>query len=606
VGKVMTGYQGWFATPNDPDDSGWRHWGRGSSEDLSPTVITIDMWPWIEEYDPENIYPAGDMVHQNGRPAYVFSSRDPETVRRHFRWMRTHDIDGAYLQRFVSRNSSGYYGAPEFVLANVRAAANQEGRVWAIEYDVSSLTGEANPLEVITNDWNFLVNDCNILSDPRYVYEDGKPVLFIWGFSVPGREGLTLAEADAILDWFGTQNLYLIAGVHSSWESNTGWYNHYQKYDQLLAWMERTPSDLASQKARLDSWGMKILPHAWPGFSWNNLKMTVHPQSYTARAGGDFYWDRLYNAVNVGADQIFLGMFDEYDEGTAIMPMSDNHPDPHTAWGYYIDNEGLDPFWYLRLSSEGRDMLNGLRPLSGSTPSAGAVPPSAYGGDDLTLFLGAVDTGQGLVHTQPADGVTGGAVIGGNDCRTNAGGGYFYFDIDDTVCFAKAEGQAATVEIEFFDNYPGSSFRLQYDSLSAPYMSHPDVVQVPDTGGWKTIRWNLTDGFFGNRQNNMSDFRIFIGVGNNAAIHRVSLFFPEEQDGSVLGNPVELLVDQQTLEWPVASDAVGWRLTESAELGTNQWQEVPVPFNDTNGMMRYPMPGVDGRTFYRLQRPARQ
>ena len=142
------------------------------------------------------------MVHQDGRPAYLFSSRDPETVQRHFRWMRRHGIDGAYLQRFVSRSSSGYYGAPEFVLNNVRAAANQEGRVWAIEYDVSSLDRDANPLEVITNDWNFLVNDCGILDDPRYVHEDGKPVLFIWGFSVPGREGFTLAEADAILDWF--------------------------------------------------------------------------------------------------------------------------------------------------------------------------------------------------------------------------------------------------------------------------------------------------------------------------------------------------------------------------------------------------------------------
>ena len=39
-----------------------------------------------------------------------------------------------------------------------------------------------------------------------------------------------LAEADAILNWFNdparSQELYLIAGVHSSWLANTDWYTH--------------------------------------------------------------------------------------------------------------------------------------------------------------------------------------------------------------------------------------------------------------------------------------------------------------------------------------------------------------------------------------------
>jgi len=98
VGKVLAGYQVWFATPNDADDLGWRHWGSPT-----PDKITVDMWPWLEEYNANQVYPAGAMVHQDGRPAYLFSSRDPETVQRHFRWMRKHNIDGAYLQRFVTR-----------------------------------------------------------------------------------------------------------------------------------------------------------------------------------------------------------------------------------------------------------------------------------------------------------------------------------------------------------------------------------------------------------------------------------------------------------------------------------------------------------------------
>ncbi|MCU0786872.1 MAG: glycoside hydrolase family 71/99-like protein [Verrucomicrobia bacterium] len=608
-GKVMVGYQGWFATPNDASDKGWIHWGRSSSVDPSPTEITVDMWPWLEDYHSADLYPAGSMVHQDGRPAYLFSSRDPATVQRHFRWMRKYDIDGAYVQRFVSRSSSGYYGASEFVLNNVKEAANKEGRVWAIEYDVSSLASDANPLEVITNDWNFLVNECDILSDPRYVHEDGKPVLFIWGFSVPGREGLSLAEADAIIDSFGT-NLYLIGGVHSSWESNTGWYDHYQKYDQLLAWMERTRTDLVSQKARLDGWGMKILPHAWPGFSWNNLQMTVFPQSYTARAGGAFYWDRLYNAVAIGADQIFLGMFDEYDEGTAIMPMSDNHPDIHTGWGHYLDNEGRDPFWYLRLSGAGRAMLNGFRPLSATLPLDSAVSPGAYGGEDATAYLGTSNILAGLAHTQPADGLTSGAFVGGHNCRTNGPDPmaqfYFYFDLDDAVCFQKADGQAATVEIEFYDNKPGTRFRLQYDGLGGAYVNHPDIVDPPDSGGWKNIRWNITDGYFGNRQNGLSDFRIALFAGESAVIRRVSVFLPEEQDGDAVADAPRITLSNGTLQWPATADAAGWRLVETDDLTGNSWQAVAGPFTYSNGMVLHPEPSANGARFYKLKRAANQ
>lgn len=112
VGKVLAGYQGWFATPNDADDLGWRHWGRSSSVDPSPSEITVDMWPWLEEYESGRVYPAGAMVHQDGRPAYVFSSRDPETVQRHFRWMRKHNIDGSYLQRFVSGATAAITARP--------------------------------------------------------------------------------------------------------------------------------------------------------------------------------------------------------------------------------------------------------------------------------------------------------------------------------------------------------------------------------------------------------------------------------------------------------------------------------------------------------------
>jgi len=603
VGKVMTGYQGWFAAPNDPRDKGWNHWGRNSGSDIDPTQITIDQWPYFDDYNPDRLYSTGALSLQDGRPAYLFSSRDPETVQRHFRWMRKYGIDGVYLQRFVNRNESGAYGASEFVLNNVREAANKEGRVWAIEYDISSLDQD-DPFGVITNDWNFLVDEVGILEDPRYIHEGGQPVLFIWGFSVEGRP-FTSTQANQIVDWFAAHGLYLIGGVGADWRSKGDWHDHYQRYDQLLGWMEDNRTDLVNQKNQLASWGMKILPHAWPGFSWHNLKQLTPIQQYTARNGGDFYWDRLYNAVYCGADQIFLGMFDEYDEGVAIMPMIDNHPAPHTAWGYYIDNEGNDPFWYLQLSSAAHEMLDGFRSLSSSTPAPTGLLPAAYANDDdATAYLGATNIEEGLVQIEPADGVTLPAVIDGQDCRTNASGSafYFYFNIDDGLSFSNVDGQNATVEVEYYDSTSASQIRLQYDGLAGAYSQHPDIVVPPNSGGWKTVRWNISDGFFGNRQNDGADFRIALALpGEYVAIRRVSFFLPEEQGGG-LDTTSHIEISDNGIEWPTTYDAIGWRLSETPSLTDPDWQEVSGPFVFANGVVGYE-PQIITNLFFRLERP---
>ncbi len=619
VGKVLTGYQGWFATPNDPADNGWNHWGRSANVDPAPTEITVDQWPYLEEYEYGRVYSAGNMVHQDGRPAYLFSSRDPETVQRHFRWMRKYNIDGVYLQRFVTRNNSGYYGASEFVLNNVRQAANQEGRVWAIEYDVSSLDTDPNPFEVMTNDWNYLINQCGITNDPRYLRENGKPVLFIWGFSVNGRN-FTVSQAQQIVSWFTNQNLYVIGGVNSTWQSNNSWYMQYQQYNQLLGWMESSLSNLQSQKSTLNGWGMKILPHAWPGFSWNNLQRTVFPDSSnTARSGGSFYWARLTNAVSCGADQIFLGMFDEYDEGTAIMPMSDHHPDIYNAggtntWGHYLDNESLDPFWYLRLSGAGKEMLNGQRTVSSSLPSSNALSAVSFAGADATSYLATMNNNQGLTQVQPsADGMTAGTVLGGQNCRTN-GNLYLYFQVNDTFCVSNSAGQSATIEIEYYDSVTNAAIKVQYDSVTNAYTGTAQFT-TKGYGGWKNYRWNVTNAFFGNRENGGADLRVSISPTNKVVgIRRVSVFLPEENSGLVTTNAPALQSANNRFSWSGKADATGWGLTQNGNLVVGNWQELatptnwlaPGPFSITNTTFQYQPPLTNNANFYRLGRPAWQ
>ena len=573
AGKVLTGYQGWFRAPNDPADNGWRHWGRNSESVLDATQMTVDMWPFLDDYRMEDLYRAGEVMCRDGRPAFLFSSADADIVRRHFRWMRAYDIDGVFVQRFVNRSSSGFYGANEFVLNNVRTAAAEEGRVWAIEYDIGSL--ETNiPLEVITNDWRYLVDELGILDDPRYLYEDGKPVLFIWGFSVSGRE-FSVEQANEVVDFFRTQNLYLIGGVPRRWTEMPEWHGHYQRYDSLQAWMERSLTELQKKASTLSGWGMDILPHAWPGFSWDNMKQLPSGDSLTARNGGAFYWTNLYNAVACGAKTIFLGMFDEYDEGTAIMPMSDNPPHPHTGWGTYLDNEGRDPFWYLRLSGAAKEMLNGFRALTPTLPAETDLTPPAYSGDSRTVYLSATNVTDGLVHLSGAT----------------------------SFCFRLAAPRPAvdrvTVEIEYADAsaLAGASIGLVYDGQHGAHTPHAKTHTAPGTGGWKNLRWNIADALFAGRQDGGADFTVTIPAGSAVDIRRVSVFLPEQIADTA---KPRLTAVSGRMIWNAVADAVGWRLYTTPSLLPAVW--APVPAVTFSNDICFSNPSTNAVQFFQLRK----
>ncbi|MEY3895937.1 MAG: hypothetical protein RLZZ214_1457, partial [Verrucomicrobiota bacterium] len=247
----------------------------------------------------------------------------------HFRWMREHEIDGAFLQRFISGQLHSKNGAPEWVLANVRASANREGRIWAIEYDVSGCP-ESKLLETMTADWKWLVDEFRLFDDPSYAREAGKPVVFIWGLPFPNR-GISSITANAVVEFFKNDPKYggnhVIGGIPSNWRKlDVAWQDHFKKYDSILTWM---PKSHTADFADFAKMGIIYYPHVKPGFSWANLKHLPtgdDTAGYEARDGGRFYWNQLTAAAQSGADRLFVGMFDEYDEATGIMPMSDDAP----------------------------------------------------------------------------------------------------------------------------------------------------------------------------------------------------------------------------------------------------------------------------------------
>jgi PA14 domain len=411
-GKVMAGYQGWFRTPNDLEGKGWVHWGN-----IQAGTFSVDMWPDTSQYPPSVLEKAGEVKLTSGKQARLFSSTWPEVVDTHFRWMREHDIDGAFLQRFVSNKFHSISGGPEWVMSNVRAAANREGRIWAIEYDISGCP-DHQLLEMMKTDWKWLVDGFRVLEDPNYAREGSKPVVFIWGLPFSNRE-ISTKTANAVVDFFKNDPKYggnhVIGGIPSGWRKmDVAWQNHFKKYETILTWMPKSHTQDLADFSKL---GINYYPHVKPGFSWANLKHLPtgdDSTGYTPREGGRFYWKQLTDAAQSGGDRLFVGMFDEYDEATAIMPMSDDTPDtperPGVGATFYDGANAAEsgdfvllPTATLELGdsspSKNTQSDNFFVRMGGriTFPEAGAYTFSAQSaaGDGVELFL----NGQSVLHS---------------------------------------------------------------------------------------------------------------------------------------------------------------------------------------------------------------
>src|SRR5262249_37418823 len=160
-------------------------------------------------------YRAPGFTYPDGEQAYLFSSAHPRTVLRHFQWMQAHDLDGVLVQRFVVEIADPPNAS--LVLQHAQDAANQTGRVFAVEYDMSGMPADGL-LGRMANDWRWLVDHMRITSDPRYLHHNGQPVLGIWGFF---RDRFDAQLAHQIIDYFKGAGVFLIGGCQWWWRTET-------------------------------------------------------------------------------------------------------------------------------------------------------------------------------------------------------------------------------------------------------------------------------------------------------------------------------------------------------------------------------------------------
>ncbi|KAJ6569215.1 hypothetical protein B0H19DRAFT_1256870 [Mycena capillaripes] len=424
--KFLVGYQGWFTCANDgppigEGHHGWLHWlNQPIPANGRPNT---DLWPDTSAYDPSELYTVEGLKHRDGAPAKVFSSRDPRTVRRHFHWMAEHGVDGAFLQRFVGQvdpeeagNRDERFGGTrrlrDEVGRRVREAAEAEGRVWAIMYDASGVP--ASSIErIITQDFTHLLHDEHILSSPSYLHERGRPVVALWGFGLsdspvpPHTARAVFAALRSLLP-----NIYIFAGVPSHWRTpgegdahgDPGWKGVWLggeggegMVDALSPWsVGRYSTSEEVERWAADRWGgdaelvakhnegvefgnggrkVDYLPVVLPGGSGFNLSEGKWAFNGIKRNGGKFLWSQIFHAKRLkGVRSMYGAMWDEYDEGTAFLPVIEKKrllPESENWPFLALDEDGYDlaSDWYMRIAGFAAEGLRSERRIHDTFPS---------------------------------------------------------------------------------------------------------------------------------------------------------------------------------------------------------------------------------------------
>jgi hypothetical protein len=380
TGKVMCGYQGWFNCPGDGMDLGWRHWRKTSRRPFGPGNVSVDLWPDVSELGDEERFETG-FRHADGRVAEVFSSANADTVDRHFEWMGDYGIDGVFLQRFASGlDRDDYRRHKDQVLAHVRRGAEETGRVYAVMYDLSGL--RAGEVKQVQEDWRQLEEKMRVTKDKGYLHHNGRPVVAVWGVGFDDGRGYSLQECDELIGYLKKRGCAVILGVPTGWRTldrdavaDKLLHEVVRKADVLSPWtVGRYRSVKEAERHGEEVWkedvmwcgeaGVDFLPVVFPGFSWHNMK--GEELGAIPRLKGEFMWAQIAAAKRAGCEMLYVAMFDEVDEGTAIFKCTNDAPVGEGV--NFLGLEGLPSDFYLRLTGLGGRLLRGELPLSKTLP----------------------------------------------------------------------------------------------------------------------------------------------------------------------------------------------------------------------------------------------
>jgi glycoprotein endo-alpha-1,2-mannosidase len=212
-------------------------------------------------------------------------------------------------------------------------------------YDLSGMQDE--DWVTVINDWKHLVNHLHLTSGGNkqtYLYHNAKPLVALWGVGFQNREYHT-AAVERIIDFLKNDpeygNCSILLGVPENWreqsddaETDPHLLDVLRKSDIIHPWFvgrynEQSYSLFQKVIQQDIAWTnanhIDYAPTVFPGFSWHNM-YSSGPLNQIPRNKGNFFWAQLSGAINMGCQMLYIAMFDEIDEGTAIFKTSKTPP----------------------------------------------------------------------------------------------------------------------------------------------------------------------------------------------------------------------------------------------------------------------------------------
>ena len=247
-------------------------------------------------------------------------------------------------------------------------------------YDLSGCGSE--DVAFVEQDWNELQQTFSLFDNtlhPTYVRHNGKPLLAIWGVGFNDNRKYSVSDAQKLIDKLkGPQKkVSILLGVPYYWRSlkndteNAELVHTVVKMcDIVLPWAvgrygadnyaDVSGATLSADIQWCTSNQLDYVPLVFPGFSWGNLKNDPGQYNSIPRNKGDFLWKQIAGAKLAGAKSLYVAMFDEIDEGTAIFKCAKEGNLPLNGSGKFVGIESdLESDYYLWLTGQGTRWFHG-------------------------------------------------------------------------------------------------------------------------------------------------------------------------------------------------------------------------------------------------------
>jgi hypothetical protein len=250
-------------------------------------------------------------------------------------------------------------------------------------YDLSGISNKN--ILMVFDDWRMLCEKMHITEDPAFQHHNGKPLVAIWGVGfndkIKARPGFE--ECTELIKKFKADGCSVMLGIATGWRAqdndalqNPKLHSVLLMADVLSPWSVGRFGDMPGVQRHAEKyWQQDIawarehkigyMPVVFPGFSWHNLKGAK--LASIPRLDGQFLWSQIVANKKAGAEMLYIAMFDEVDEGTAIFKCTNNPP--ASGGSKFLTLDGLASDFYLHLAGQAGKLLRDEIPLDTAVPA---------------------------------------------------------------------------------------------------------------------------------------------------------------------------------------------------------------------------------------------